>query len=1026
MANDEIVSGLQRSWTLLEKLGEGDAGEVYRVESLIDRQQAILKRPHRSAFTGDINRQAAQIAGEAEILQTLGGLDIHVDWPSPSQGFQVHVPLLLDRSKPGAEFSDRFFIIIELARGSSLSSLARLARFGQEIDQQAEEPLRLLYLQIAESSKIPDLVVLRTLAGILELFHAIHTHKSEQNSSPSSGLIWNDVKPDHLFWDPQLKRLTIIDWGNGKFLDPDGTSSDFRFTRVTDYSQYILAMGSLLADNAPSLYSALQWPEQPLPVYEILETLPAVKSRLEALISAELRLLASSRQQESNLLLTSYPQFSQLAELEQIHRQIFLCGEIPNYIGLQEYIRHLADRLVEEVKLEDLRRLCLHASNLPAADISTWQLLDTFRAIAQEIQTAAGSDNQIDAFMKAIHTGLQDDWPGALWIALAAAADGPEPAWWQDLACLIREFEYGIDTHTPTPLMAIKRALHSLQSVAKQIEDTKPSPAQPNLLSEPAASTISIAQLIEIMREEVIVDWARLDPDPPDSGIEYSKIDRLLIEIGEANPAALEVISRALEQPKAQVKLTMEAWGRKEFETARRGLRNILLWDPDRRRLFLADLAMQAAAVWLASLSKRPRRELTLLETITPLELEGRELRNQVGPSRWLDLILETLTSLRKGANPADLVYEKPELKTEIPWLSDLEPPRPVRSLSAEPARLERQSLPAAAERTARGIHEARIGTGQEVRLNDPLDTWVAEARGSSARVFTGSLRTPIQSQKSCAIKIMRPDRVEYALPLFREEIQVLAMLRDVQGVTPLLECGYIRLDNDQQLPADSRNITAEDLTGDVLRYAPEEIVGFLAELANRAHTGWLPYLAIDKFQQSDNLLQFCDIGHTHGRFLPLDILLSMAIQICDILEVAHGRNIVYRDHKILHYYWLEQYNGIFVIDWNVAKRHSQGLSSEEKQFDLVQLGARALHHIFTGRPAPGALPLGPTRPDEIEAAAHTYRPQWTYDDQRLPTALKDIIEKNLAGGYTQVRGLRYDLYQVFQQLSASGYTETG
>ena len=128
----------------------------------------------------------------------------------------------------------------------------------------------------------------------------------------------------------------------------------------------------------------------------------------------------------------------------------------------------------------------------------------------------------------------------------------------------------------------------------------------------------------------------------------------------------------------------------------------------------------------------------------------------------------------------------------------------------------------------------------------------------------------------------------------------------------------------------------------------------------------------------------------------------------------------------ILHYYWLEQHNGIFIIDWNVAKRHPHGLSNEDKQFDLVQLGARALHHLFTGRPAPGALPLGPTRPEEIEAAAHTYRPQWTYDDQRLPTALKEIIENNLAGGYTQVRALRYDLYQVFQQLSAPGTIGTG
>jgi serine/threonine protein kinase len=233
-------------------------------------------------------------------------------------------------------------------------------------------------------------------------------------------------------------------------------------------------------------------------------------------------------------------------------------------------------------------------------------------------------------------------------------------------------------------------------------------------------------------------------------------------------------------------------------------------------------------------------------------------------------------------------------------------------------------------------------------------------------------------------------------------------------------------LDDGQDLPTDLRSHSAQELSGKVVRYAPEEIVGYLAELEVKAHSGWLPYLAIDNYSQGDNLLQFCDTGHTHGRFLPIDALLCMAIQICDILEIAHARNIVYRDHKILHYYWLEPYNGIYVIDWNVAKRHPHGLSAEEKQFDLVQFGARALHHIFTGRPAPGALPTGPTRPDEIEAAAHSYRAQWTYDDQRLPTALKDIIEKDLAGGYTQVRGLRYDLSQVFQQMSSDGPAQTG
>jgi hypothetical protein len=157
-----------------------------------------------------------------------------------------------------------------------------------------------------------------------------------------------------------------------------------------------------------------------------------------------------------------------------------------------------------------------------------------------------------------------------------------------------------------------------------------------------------------------------------------------------------------------------------------------------------------------------------------------------------------------------------------------------------------------------------------------------------------------------------------------------------------------------------------------------------------------------------------CDAGYTRGRFLSLADALRYAIQICELLMMAHARKIIYRDHKILHYYWEEIYNGIFMIDWNVAQYHPQGITDEEQQFDLVQFGARTLHHLFTGRPAPGALPMGPTRPDEINTAAQTYQVHWTYDDQRLPSELKSLLERVLAGGYTRAAALYDDLLSAF------------
>jgi hypothetical protein len=142
-----------------------------------------------------------------------------------------------------------------------------------------------------------------------------------------------------------------------------------------------------------------------------------------------------------------------------------------------------------------------------------------------------------------------------------------------------------------------------------------------------------------------------------------------------------------------------------------------------------------------------------------------------------------------------------------------------------------------------------------------------------------------------------------------------------------------------------------------------------------------------------------------------------MAIQICDVLEAAHQRNVVYRDHKILHYYWHQDSNGIFVIDWNVARYHPEGITPVDIHMDLVQLGARGMHHILTGRTAPGALPLGPTRPEEIEQAAESYHAQWTYDDQRLSIQIRTILEQLLSGSYTAAADLKEDLKRAYMEI---------
>ncbi len=316
------------------------------------------------------------------------------------------------------------------------------------------------------------------------------------------------------------------------------------------------------------------------------------------------------------------------------------------------------------------------------------------------------------------------------------------------------------------------------------------------------------------------------------------------------------------------------------------------------------------------------------------------------------------------------------------------------------------------------GVEEARLAEGGDLALIEPLDAWMPEARGSSARVVSGLLQLPGGALQPAAVKLMRMDQVHYALPLFLEEVKILAQLGDLPGVAHLYECGFILLDPGGQFPFVSAT-AALPAAGKVLRIGPDAAPEFAARMDAMLAAGWTPYLAVEKQAQEDSLVLLCDAGLTRGQYQPMLTLLQMAVQICDILQTAHERNIVYRDHKLLHYYWQAASRGIYMIDWNVARYHPEGLTRTDLEMDIVQFGARGLHHILTGRVAPGALPLGPTRPEEIEQAAHSYQTQWTYDDRRLSAGLRSILERVLAGDcYAgSMAALRDDLKQTIMQL---------
>jgi serine/threonine protein kinase len=1001
----DIVSGQQSAWVLLKKLGEGDAGEVYLVESLLEKQAAILKRPVRSAFASDVIRQTAQITTEGKILKTLSAT-LKMD-----SDFSVGVPDLLDQSKPGTAFSERLFIVIERARGFDLAFLARTARMGAFSggDTPSDDPAERRFLQtLAESSHMPERILLNALTALLGLFERIHQRAFDVDGLEVHGILWNDVKPEHIYWDPWRAQLTIIDWGNGQFLERDGATRDRHFSALEDYRQLIDEMGRFLETAAPALLARLEWPAPGDIQPDDLHVIQVLQSQVWEALQEQLFGLREIREREAELLrrgVIESPSQNPLLELENVHRSIISYGELPDYASALGLALSYAARYAETGQLAEIQEISEWAIGLPGSDAGHLRLVADLARIISRAQNA--TPDQRACFSQAIQAALREDWQAVLWSLVSALQYSPEPDWWYDLIATVRKQCLGPEAGDVHPLLVARRTLLTLQSMVERIEQGR-AKAGPDSLAR-------LRDLVRRLREDAVLNWISIDPSPPHSNLTYSEVEEMLEEIGSYLPEARRALDQVLHQPRLHVRRVLEDWERRDFARASAGLRQVLLWDPDRKRVLRAEQALRNTPAWLEKAQRGPLPGEHYLAFITDIEYEGRELRGQVGPAAWLDLILEGCRQLRRGAWPPDLFTSLPLLVKEMPWLSHFERRERLPAVVLEDAPDGSPAAPPFVLLT--GSARGKLGIDQDLQLTAPLDGWIPEARGSSARVFSGQLRDAQGKPFQAAIKLMRMDKIDYALPLFREEVLILGAMRGVPGITPMFECGFLRFEDGGLLPAEREKTVDPSLAGALLRIGPNIGHEFVNQIESRVHEDWTPYLALELRDSSENLLALCDATITGGRYRPLAELLQMSIQICEILQEAHNRNIVYRDHKILHYYWREEMHGIYMIDWNVARLHPDGLSDYEKQMDLVQFGARALHHILTGRTAPGALPLGPTRPEEIEQAAQTYQTQWTYDDQRLTEDLRSILERVLAGEYNNAIHLRDDLKKAFLSL---------
>jgi len=601
MAMNNVFAGQKHRWIITEKpLGSGDAGIVYLAHSDPGNLTGIIKKPSSDTF-GDIARQSTQIDTEGKILHSLMGLNQrHMD-------FTVCTPRLLDRSMPGTEGTNQYFIVTEMAAGKDLRSR------------------HAVYHKL--NMDFPELDLLRALSGLFRLLDEVHRRH----------VLWNDVKPEHIFWDEKSKKLTFIDWGNSQFLNENGETEDKRKSTIHDYIQLVPEMGTFLAAVSPDLKMNLLWPES-AERSEAERKLSDISQRVDLRLEKKLDYLAGLKSEESQLLRA--PSEDRVEHLREVQTELARNGVEADRQGSNKFYASLILPFIRNDRLDKLRLMCEElAKSLPPEEGITY-------AIIMQL-TGLRDFKSWDDRKTILEMTLNKQWAEAHWLLGEKNRKQPQP-WWPAISAAYRQAAFNMDKDHPTLFVQANMLLQKLRGNP--------------MLNRIAANLESI---VETWRSEVTGTPA---------------IDTLLryeIQGFPASVRALDLDIQPLEHAysfvEPYVRSASAHWSEGNLPAFLFALHEIFLRDPARYRLFTAEKLCHRAEAWLAAVKAGPDRPSNEAErkSFAGRQLaNGQEFAGGNTPQGWLADILSALKQVETGASLRDIARSNSAVLRYMPWIS--------------------------------------------------------------------------------------------------------------------------------------------------------------------------------------------------------------------------------------------------------------------------------------------------------------------------------------------------------------------
>ncbi|HHV06116.1 MAG TPA: hypothetical protein GXX60_06325 [Anaerolineaceae bacterium] len=625
----KLVRAEKQNWLLLEKIGSGDAGEVWRVESEISQQRAVLKRPVQNVSGGTMMRQASQIEAEGQILADLEGVD------SSRNRIHVHTPLLIDKSPSGTSGTSGLFIVSEEVSGTSITTLLDKLRQGQ--------------------SPFSQVLTLKVLAASFQLLRQVHAR----------GILWNDVKMDHIFWDESENKMSFIDWGNGLRFDPEAPGE--QLNPGLDFQQLVNEGRQLLTQISSGLIQDLAWPMTVSGLSEL--DIFHLQMRVEYLENH-----LAMRVMEYQLLFDKYLESAD--DIQSLHTAL----------DLKKALERLGVRVETQEVLQIAQKLWLSflEKNIAESGYQLLQILEENLPLPTHWQMAGYFFKSLQAhehenLHELIQATLEENWSDAMWIfsrdfAGFFKADNAKSVLlsMRKLANVAGDKSVIIPEILPSIQQNLGQNLHRLRA-----NNT----AQPELLSQLETTQNQLANIQQ--------NWSQL-AEKEALGEKLLNTREILAQLATMGLNIPPSYQASLTTMLSKTREIYRAWANAELEQAQKLLRELFALDPTLGYLQDIDKELQKSTEWVETLKTGPQAEQSLNQFGDDLLAAFPLAYLKLGTPGWLNAMHTTATVLQKCQDLVEMRAQLRQIGMPLTWaehsslkLDFQAPAEPLTSLTA-------------------------------------------------------------------------------------------------------------------------------------------------------------------------------------------------------------------------------------------------------------------------------------------------------------------------------------------------------